>query len=108
TIFGYSRTLGGSADKAPEFRKKLEQEIPNELDNFVSYLKNMEYDEKEVFSSYKNEARQNLIDIDKTNTDLFIDNLEDYGGSPLELIIKDYEFCEKVPKEIVFNDKDVK
>jgi hypothetical protein len=108
TIFGYSNSLGGSPDKAPEYRVKYEKEIPKELDNFVSYLKNMEYDEKEVFNSYKNDAREQLINIDKSNTDLFISDLESYSGSFFNLVIKDYEFLEKNPEFNSFGTNDKK
>jgi hypothetical protein len=108
TIFGYSNALGGSIEKAPAYRNELAEEIPKELDNFVSYLKNMEYNENEVFTCYDNEARRNLIEIDMTNTDKFIQDIQNYSGDHLETIIKDYGFFDKINKNVEFNENEKK
>lgn len=109
TIFGYSKSLGGDIDAAPEIRLRMERDIPKELDDFVSYLKNMEYDENEVFSSYKNEARDMLIEMDAVNADHFINDLLEWKGGSFEAIIKDYGFLEEPDgEEISFNENEKK
>jgi hypothetical protein len=109
TIFGYSKSLGDNIDAAPAIRLRMEKDIPKELDDFVSYLKNMEYDENEVFSSYKNEARDMLIEIDAANADHFINDIQEWSGESLETVVKDYGFLEEPDgEEINFNTKDKK
>lgn len=90
TIFGYSRALGGHKSKAPLVRKKLEEEIPKELDDFVSYLKNLDYDFTEIYNAFENDARKNILMLDMSNVGLFIEELKTYDGSLLNYILEDY------------------
>lgn len=78
SIFGYSRALGGNKNKSPQIREQLEQEIPKELDDFVSYLKNLEFETREVQIPFENEARKNILRLDMSNVGLFIDEIKDY------------------------------
>ena len=92
SVFGYSRALGGHRNKAPEIRLKLEREIPNELDNFVSYLKNLEFDMHEVFVSYETEARNNLVSLDVDNVGLFVQQIKSqYSDSLFNYILDDIQ-----------------
>lgn len=79
TILGFSRALGGHRSKSPLVRLEMEKEIPKELDNFVSYLKNLEFDYREVFVSYETKARENIILTDMDNTELFIHDFKTSG-----------------------------
>ena len=78
SIFGYSRALGGNKKNSPQIREKLEQKIPKELENFVSYLKNLQFDIREVQVPYESEARENILKLDKSNVGLFIDEIGSY------------------------------
>jgi hypothetical protein len=92
TILGYSKPLGGSKEKAPKTRKWLEKEIPKERDNFVSYLKNLDFDVSEIFSSYETKAREQLIGISMNNIELFIYEIKNYENESLYLFLEDIEF----------------
>lgn len=89
TVLGYSKPLGGHKDKSPIVRKRLEKNIPDELDDFVSYLKNLEFDEREIFTSYETSVRKNLITLDMNNAELFIEFLKDFDGSDFSNILDD-------------------
>lgn len=91
TILGYSRALGGFKSESPKIRKTLEQNIPQELENFVSYLKNLEFDFTEIYNAYENEARKNILTLDMSNVGLFIEEIKNYEGSLFNHILKDYE-----------------
>lgn len=107
TIFGYSQSLGGHIDQSPRIRKMLEKNIPKELPDFVSYLKNLEFEQNEVFVCYKTEARRNLIELDMDNTALFINEIKNYSGGEFCQIIKDYKFSDKIDKkEIDLEEKE--
>lgn len=54
-----------------EMKKQLLDEVPQ----FVGYLKTHEVDEKTLNRVVKNEARQVLIDLSKTNTTMFFDSV---------------------------------
>ncbi len=71
SVFGFSDTLGGSKEKSSQLYSKYVQEIPKEISNFLSYLRTLDFDLKEVMVSIHTEARQNLINIGMNNFDLF-------------------------------------
>lgn len=54
-----------------EMKEQLKKEVPQ----FVGYLKTHEVDEKTLNRVVKNEARQVLIDLSKTNTTMFFDSV---------------------------------
>ena len=92
TVLGYSKTLGGSKEEAPKIRKWLEKEIPKERDNFVSYLKNLEFDTSEIFTSYETKAREQLIGISMNNIELFIHEIKNYENESLYLFLEDIDY----------------
>lgn len=92
TILGFSKPLGGHKDKAPIVRKYLEEEIPKERENFISYLKNLEFDISEIYTSYENNARSQLISISMNNVELFIEEIKRFEGETFNVFLNEIEF----------------
>lgn len=91
SVLGYSRALGGSNEKAPSVRLELVKHIPNELDNFVSYLKNLKFDIEDIFMPLETEARNKIIKLDMNNVDLFIDDIKiKYEDSLFNFLLEDF------------------
>ena len=61
-------------------KKKLKREVPQ----FVGYLKCHKVDMKNLNRVVKNEARQVLIDLSKTNTTMFFDSVRNKDWDWLE------------------------
>lgn len=74
-VYFRSRTLGGTTDKAPEFRKRYEQEIPKEFNNFITHLKNRKYDKIEVMKGYETEAKLQVLEQNMSIIERFCDEL---------------------------------
>jgi phage/plasmid-associated DNA primase len=78
SVLGWSRTLGGSKDKATSYYWKYKKVIPPELDDFVSYLKNLDYEIQEINTNYVTNSFRSLISLDRTNTEKFMESLKDF------------------------------
>lgn len=102
-VYFNSRTLGGTTDKAPEFRKRFEKEIPKEFEDFVKYLKLNKYNRVEVMKGFETEAKkqvveQNLSAIERFYYELtsfpsiarYIDNLIDSNQLDINYNLEKY------------------
>ena len=79
-VYFRSRTLGGTTDKSPEFRKKYETEIPKEFPCFLSILKNRKYDRVDVMKGYETEAKQQVLDQNMSLIERFYEELCSYDS----------------------------
>ena len=74
-VYFRSKTLGGSVKKAPIFRKKYEEQIPLEFEKFVSILKNREVDVMKVMRGVETDAKQQVLDQNKSVIERFYDEV---------------------------------
>lgn len=61
-VYFRSRTLGGSLNKAPDFRDKYEKQIPLELPLFITHLKTRQYDKIKIMKGHDTEAKNQVLD----------------------------------------------
>ncbi|MFW9951220.1 MAG: primase-helicase family protein, partial [Candidatus Thorarchaeota archaeon] len=74
-VYFRSRTLGGSTQKAPIFRVKYEENIPKEFDDFLTLLKNRVFDTSRVMCGVQTDAKQQVLDQNKSVIERFFDNI---------------------------------
>jgi len=77
-VYFRSRTLGGTTDKAPSYRKKYEKEIPKEFANLLQHLKTRKYDITEIMRGYNTEAKQQVINQNMSLIERFCEELFNY------------------------------
>jgi len=74
-----SRTLGGTTDKAPEYRKRFEKQIPIEFESFINHLKSRKYDRMELMRGYETEAKKQVISQNLSMIGRFCEELYNYA-----------------------------
>jgi len=77
-VYFRSRTLGGSINKAPSFRKKYEENIPLEFEYLIKELKTRKYDRTEVLRGYYTEAKKQVHEQNMSVIERFYNELIDY------------------------------
>jgi len=88
-VYFNSRTLGGSIDKAPSYRKRYEKEIPKEFEYFIRELKTRKYDRVETMKGYMTEAKKQVQEQNMSLIQRFfyeISNYESFGRYNSKLI----------------------
>ena len=92
-VLGFSKPL-----KEGDFEKYVKN-IPLELINFASYLNNLKFNPSEIIKPIMTEGKRNLINLAKSNAELFLDEIKSYEDVGIELlfgifnlnkILKDY------------------